>query len=113
MSANTVRLALAPLKACLATAVEDGLIHSNPAAGVRIADTAAEPEAARPKALTEHELRALLAQLPDEWRLFFTLLAQTEPAHCGGGCAPVAGRGFRAAAAARAAALLPRLVRAA
>ena len=77
VSANTVRLALAPLKACLATAVEDGLIRSNPAAGVRIADTTAEPEAARPKALTEDELRALLAQLSDEWRLFFTLLAQT------------------------------------
>jgi hypothetical protein len=35
VSANTVRLALAPVKALLATAVEDGLIRSNPAAAER------------------------------------------------------------------------------
>jgi integrase len=31
----------------------------------------------RAKALTENELRALLAEVPDEWRLFFELLAHT------------------------------------
>jgi integrase len=78
---NTVRLALAPVKALLATAVEEGLLRSNPAAGLRIAQATtasmvdeAEPEKA--KALTEDELQALLAAVPEEWRLFVTLLAQ-------------------------------------
>src|SRR5205814_737115 len=35
VSRNTVRLALAPVKALLATAQEDELIVSNPAAGLR------------------------------------------------------------------------------
>jgi integrase len=77
---NTVRLAVAPLKALLATAVEDGLLRSNPAAGVRIAqprtiEPDGEPE--RAKALSEEELRALLAAVAPEWALFVTLLAQS------------------------------------
>jgi len=76
---NTVRLALAPVKALLATAVEDGLIRSNPTAGVRIAQANGgdvdEHEDEKVKALTEDELRALLAAVPDEWRLLVTLLA--------------------------------------
>jgi integrase len=81
VKANTVRLALAPVKALLATAVEEGLIRSNPSAGLRIAQPNnsaavedAEPEKA--KALTEDELHALLAAVPDESRLLVTLLAQ-------------------------------------
>jgi integrase len=78
---NTVRLALAPVKALLATAVEEGLIRSNPAAGLRIAQATSAPavedaEAEKAKALTEDELRALLATVPDESRLLVTLLAQ-------------------------------------
>jgi integrase len=79
VSANTVRLALAPLKALLATAVEDGLIRSNPAAGLRLTTEAARPDesdGAKVKALTEEELARLLAEVPQEWRLFVTLLAQ-------------------------------------
>jgi integrase len=80
VSANTVRLALAPVKALLATAVEDGLIRSNPAVGLRIATPAritdAEPDE-RVKALTEEELRGLIAATPDEWRLLVTFLAAT------------------------------------
>jgi integrase len=77
---STVRLLLAPVKALLATAVEEGLIRSNPSAGLRLATTGSttvediEPEKA--KALTEGELRALLAAVPDESRLLLTLLAQ-------------------------------------
>jgi integrase len=77
---NTVRLQLAPVKALLATAVEEGLIRSNPSAGLRLVTNGhaavedAEPEKA--KALTEDELRALLAAVPDESRLLLTLLAQ-------------------------------------
>ncbi|MEP6910630.1 MAG: site-specific integrase [Actinomycetota bacterium] len=78
VSPNTVRLAVAPVKALLATAVEEGLLRSNPSAGVRIAQ-AAEPEAegGRVKALTEDELRALLTAVAPEWQLLVTLLAQT------------------------------------
>ncbi len=39
VSGNTVRLAIAPVRALLATAVEDGLIRSNPAARLRLAHT--------------------------------------------------------------------------
>ena len=79
VSPNTVRLALAPVKALLATAVEEGLIRANPAAGVRIAQATAEEQAEdeRVKALTEEELRRLLAEIPSEWRLFFEFLAHT------------------------------------
>lgn len=75
---NTVRLAIAPVRALLATAFEEGLIRSNPAAGVRIAQRIEEDaDAQRPKALTEAELRRLLAKIPDEHRLFIEFLAHT------------------------------------
>jgi integrase len=78
---GTVRLALAPVKMLLATAVEEGLLRSNPAAGLRIAQATTaqaidDVETGKVKALTEEELRALLAAVPDEWRLLVTLLAQ-------------------------------------
>jgi integrase len=80
VSANTVRIALAPVKALLATAVEEGLIRSNPSAGLRIAQAngngADEGEGERVKALTEDELRELLAAVAPSWRLLVTLLAQ-------------------------------------
>jgi integrase len=79
VAANTVRLALAPVKALLATAVEDGLIRSNPAAGVRIATPASAPveDDERVKALTEDELRALIVATPRDWRLLVTFLVAT------------------------------------
>lgn len=76
----TVGLRLAPVKALLATAFEDGLIRFNPAAGLRNLIPAAEDvEAAGPpvKALTEAELEALLSKLPKAYYLFFAFLAQT------------------------------------
>jgi integrase len=76
---NTVRLNLAPVKALLATAVEEGLIRSNPSAGLRLATNGngtVEDVEQKAKALTEDELRALLAAVPDESRLLLTLLAQ-------------------------------------
>ena len=81
LAPNTVRLALAPVKVLLATAVEEGLIRANPSAGVRIVtastgeETDAEGEDA--KALTEEQLRALLDELPERWRLFFEFLAHS------------------------------------
>lgn len=80
---NTVRLSVAPVRALLATAHEDGLLRSNPAAGLRLlaqvrqaVDVGDEDEDAV-KALAPNELTALLAAIPDESRLFFTFLSQT------------------------------------
>lgn len=94
LAPNTVRLALAPVKAMLATAFEEGLIRVNPATNVRIA--AAQPAVSsdeeRVKALTEDELRAVLEQTRcprcnrnpqpgceacERWRLFFEFLAHS------------------------------------
>jgi integrase len=74
----SVRKTLAPVRALLATAFEDGLIRSNPAAGLRIAQRVeSDTGESQAKALTEDELRALLAEVPGEWRVFFELLAHT------------------------------------
>jgi integrase len=77
IAANTIRLYLAPVRALLATAFEDGVIRSNPAAGLRIAQRVEQHDEAQAKALTEEELRSLLAEVPAEWRLFFEFLAHT------------------------------------
>lgn len=80
VSRNTVRLALAPVKALFATAVEDELIRSNPASGVRLPaqDGVAElAEQERVKALTETQLEALLVATPGESRLLVRFLADT------------------------------------
>jgi len=75
---GTVRLALAPVKALLATAHEDGLIRANPAAGLRNLIPADEgQEAEQVRALSADELRALLDALPERWRPFFIFLAET------------------------------------
>jgi integrase len=77
---NTVRLAVAPVKALFATAFEEGLIRTNLAAGVRIATTVQAEQFEddeQVKALTEDELRRLLAKTAPEWQLFVTLVAHT------------------------------------
>lgn len=74
----SVTKTMAPLKALLATAVEDGLLRSSPAAGVRLAAPDAEAEVdEQVKALSEPELASLLAALPNEWRPFFRFLFET------------------------------------
>lgn len=74
----TVSVALAPLKALLATAAEDELIRSNPTAGLRNLLPSSEGPVNEPvKALTEAELAAVLGQVPERWRLFFEFLAET------------------------------------
>lgn len=80
LSPASVRNTLAPVRALLATAFEDGLIRSNPAAGVRIAQATpedADEEQEKAKALSPDELRRLLEKLPDEWRPFFEFLAHS------------------------------------
>lgn len=76
----TIRRKLAPVKALFATAVEEGVIRSNPTAGVRVGVGSADlvPEEERVKVLAPVELERLLAEVPDGWRrLFVRLLAQT------------------------------------
>jgi integrase len=84
LAPNTVRLAVAPVRALLATAVEEGVLRSNPVAGLRLAQRRAETldgEEATPeqvKAMSEQELAKLLAAIArqaPEWRLFFDVLA--------------------------------------
>ena len=78
LSAGSIRNAIAPVRACLATAVEDGLIRSNPAAGVRIPRSSKpEPEQEQAKALTDEELRKLLAKVAPQHRLLVEFLAHT------------------------------------
>jgi integrase len=94
----TVRKMVAPVRALFATALEDGLIRSNPAAGLRIAsrrndDITVDEDDGHVKALTADQLRALIAAVRCEchnrepaagtcpacegWRLFVRFLAET------------------------------------
>jgi integrase len=70
---------MAPLRTLFATAVEDGLIRSNPTSRIRIPRSPADrPDDQEPaKALTEAELARLLNEVPEEWRLFVEFLAHT------------------------------------
>ena len=63
-----------PLRACLATAVREGLIRSgNPARDVDLPHrpTAEESEEEEVRAMSHEELSTLLGMLPDNWRMFF------------------------------------------
>jgi integrase len=74
----TVRLALAPVRALFATAVEEGVLRSNPTVGVRVAKPATLDEDDRPeKALTDEQLGGLLAAVPEKYRPFVAFVSQT------------------------------------
>jgi integrase len=64
----------------LASAVDDGDIGSNPASGVRYVPSELaqrrHPKRKR-RPLTAADIGAILNAMPEEWRAFFTLLAQT------------------------------------
>jgi integrase len=60
---STIRSTFAPVRAMLADAAEEGVIRSNPAAGVRIPANARAPEANRRKSLTDDEVARLRAEL--------------------------------------------------
>lgn len=80
VSTSGVKSLRAALSAMFATAVEDGLLRSNPVRGVHIpAPKGSEnlDQEEKAKALTRAELALVLAALPAEWRLFFELLAHT------------------------------------
>jgi integrase len=75
----TVLKIVAALRSCLATAVREGVIRSNPAREIDLPHrpTAEDAEAERVKALKRDELAMLLTVLPARWRLFFHFLAAT------------------------------------
>ena len=77
-AASSVRKNFAPVRALLATAVEDGVMAANPASVIRVvgARTGWEDDETR-RALTREELAAFMAALPNEWVPFFRLLVQT------------------------------------
>jgi len=79
LSTSMIRKTRASLSTLFATALEDGLITSNPIRGVRIPPPLADdrPEEERPKALTRTELATLLSGIPEEWHLFFEFLVHT------------------------------------
>jgi integrase len=77
---RTIGKAKAALSAMLSCAVEDGDLGSNAATSARYVPSAeamrrhAKP---KPKELTAADIMAILGAMPEEWRAFFTLLAQT------------------------------------
>ncbi len=75
----TVRNITAPLRACLATAMKEGLIRSNPTVGMDLPhrQTATDCEEEEAKAMSEAELATLLGLLPVAWQPFFSFLAAT------------------------------------
>ncbi len=75
-AAGTIRNIFAPVRAMLADAAEDGLIRSNPAAGVRVPASHQRPDS-RQKVLSEREVQDLIAPFPDEHRLLVQVVAET------------------------------------
>jgi integrase len=75
----TVRNVIAPVRALLATAVEEGLIRSNPCAGLRLAGRRppAEEGDEPARALSPEELARLIEETAPERRLLVRFLAQT------------------------------------
>ena len=74
---SAIRKLRAALSAMFATAVDDGLVRSNPTAGVRIPAGTDEPVDAKAKAMTRAELAVFLSALPPDWRLLHEFLAHT------------------------------------
>jgi integrase len=80
-----VRRILSPLRACLASAVAEGVIRSNPTIGValpardeqRAIDAGVDDDGQEAKALGTDELAAFLLVCPERWRTFFRLLVAT------------------------------------
>lgn len=77
LSPGSVRNVIAPLRAMLATAFEEGLIRSSPAANVRLIQTAPAETDEKAKAMTEVELSSVIEAIPEQHRLFFRFLAES------------------------------------
>jgi integrase len=75
---STVRNVVAPLRACFATAVREGLVGSNPTRDVALPHRPAiEDEEDEVRALTREQLDEFLRVVSAHWRTFFFLLAVT------------------------------------
>lgn len=74
---NTIRRDIAPLRAPLATAVEDGLIRSNPAAGFRNVYGVRRQDTFTHKALSDDALGRLLDAAMPVYRELLEFLAET------------------------------------
>lgn len=78
LSDSRVRNIVAPVRACLATAVEEGLIRHNPAQRVRLPHRPRiEEDEDRIRALSADQLAVLLELIHPRWRTPFRLLAAT------------------------------------
>lgn len=77
VAANTVRLAVAPVRALFATAVEDGILRVNPCAGIRLAGKTSDDDGRQVRALTADEAVRLIEKTAEEWRMFVRLLLET------------------------------------
>jgi integrase len=78
-SDRTIRNIVSPLKSCLATAVREGLIRSNPASEIDLPSrpTIDDEDEGPVKAMSTEELQTLLAIIPARSRLPFEVLAST------------------------------------
>ncbi len=77
LAPQTVRKLLAPLRALLSTAVEDGLIPQNPTIGVRVPPPVRPYLETRERSLTAGEYGRLLACIDPRWCLFVELAVAT------------------------------------
>jgi len=78
LSPATVRIVMAPVRALFATAVEEGLLRTNPATGLRLGGgTKRADPAEKRRALDEGQLARLIEETPKRWRLLVRFLAQT------------------------------------
>lgn len=79
LSDGTIRNIIKPLRACLASAVREGLIRSNPARDVDLPHrpTAENAEDEEVHAMSRDELTTFLDLCPEQWRVFFWFLAAT------------------------------------
>ena len=81
----SVRRIFSPLRACMGSAVAEGVTRSNPTLGValpardeqRAIDVGTDEEEHQVKALSTEELAAFLMVCPERWETFFRLLAAT------------------------------------
>lgn len=79
LSDQTVRNIVVPLRACLATAVREGLLRTNPSREVDLPHrpTAEDMEDEDVKTMSPEELTAILDATPERWQTFFWFLAAT------------------------------------
>lgn len=77
LAPTSVVKVLAPVKAMLATAVEDGVLVSDPTHRLIVNRRDEREQEHEAKAMTHKELAAVLRLVPDSWRTFFELLACT------------------------------------